>query len=181
MIYPSGDELEKRVGSKYALVMAVAKRAKQLREGAPRLVESKSRNPITVALEEIAAGKVKVVIPTQEELEAAERQEGVPKPGPVEAADLLRIPEQEAALESPAELEQQETPTAASDTGAELAEEQASESEASARAEETEAAPELSAEPEEQEAPEAETTSMLQEEAPISAENIPLETKKIEE
>ena len=58
MPFPSSDELEKKVGNKYSLVIAAAKRAKQLRDGAPRLVESKSRNLITIALEEIAAGKL---------------------------------------------------------------------------------------------------------------------------
>ena len=65
MVDRSGDKVEGKVTSRYSLVIAVSKRAKQLREGAPRLVESKSKNHITIALEEIAAGKVEVVIPTQ--------------------------------------------------------------------------------------------------------------------
>jgi len=95
MVHPSSDESKNGKGSRYALVMAVAKRAKQLREGAPKLVESKSRNPITIALEEIAAGKLKIVIPTPEELEAASREIAVIRPKPTETAELLKIPEQE--------------------------------------------------------------------------------------
>jgi len=57
MIYPAPDKLD-NVGSKYALVIVAAKRAKQLRDGARRLVESKSTNPLTVALEELAEGKI---------------------------------------------------------------------------------------------------------------------------
>ena len=91
MIYPSGDELEKQVGSKFALVMAVSKRAKQLREGFPPQVETRSTNCITIALEEIAAGKLKITIPTQAQMDEAERQEGVPKATAArEAAELLR-------------------------------------------------------------------------------------------
>jgi DNA-directed RNA polymerase subunit omega len=68
MIYPSGDKLQAVVESKYSLVVLAAKRAKQLREGAPKLIETTSTNPITVALEEIAAGKVTARMPTESEL-----------------------------------------------------------------------------------------------------------------
>jgi len=56
------DKLE-NWGSKYALVTLAAKRAKQLKSGAPPLIETKSVNPLTIALEEIAAGKIKCVVP----------------------------------------------------------------------------------------------------------------------
>ena len=52
------DELSQKFGSRYSLVIATAKRARQLKEGAPPLVETTSRNPISIALEEIMAGKV---------------------------------------------------------------------------------------------------------------------------
>jgi DNA-directed RNA polymerase omega subunit len=100
MIYPSGDELEKKVGSKFALVMAVSKRAKQLKDGSPPQIETRSTNPITIALEEIAAGKLTITIPTQEQMDLAERLEGVPKTAAREAADLLRLAaEEEVAVE----------------------------------------------------------------------------------
>lgn len=94
----SNDKLALAVGSKYALVIAVAKRAKQLRDGSPKLVDSKSKNPITVALEEIAQGVVKVRTPTQEEIETSERMESVPKTSAArEAVELLMAAEREAA------------------------------------------------------------------------------------
>jgi len=46
------------VNNKYLLVMMVAKRAKELTKGAKSLVKSKYKQPITIALEEIKAGKV---------------------------------------------------------------------------------------------------------------------------
>ncbi|BDI30928.1 hypothetical protein CCAX7_29790 [Capsulimonas corticalis] len=58
MIYPSADTIEDMVGSRYSLVVIAAKRAKQIKEGAPILIETASTNPLTIALEEIAAGKV---------------------------------------------------------------------------------------------------------------------------
>jgi len=68
MIYPSGDKLEALVESRYSLVVLAAKRAKQLRDGAPKLIETTSTNPLTVALEEIAAGKVTARMPTELEI-----------------------------------------------------------------------------------------------------------------
>lgn len=58
MIEPSLDVLLNRVDSKYTLVVAAAKRGRQLMEGRPKLVDSKSNKPVTIALEEIAAGKI---------------------------------------------------------------------------------------------------------------------------
>ena len=66
------DLLASASGSRYALVIAAAKRARQINnyhhqlgEGtfddfAPPLVESRSKNYLTMALEEIAEGKIKV-------------------------------------------------------------------------------------------------------------------------
>ena len=58
MIYPSADTIEDKVKSRYSLVVLSAKRAKQIKEGAPILIDTTSTNPLTIALEEIAAGKV---------------------------------------------------------------------------------------------------------------------------
>jgi DNA-directed RNA polymerase omega subunit len=46
------------IENKYLLAMMVAKRAKELHEGAKSLVETKYKLPIKIALEEIKAGKV---------------------------------------------------------------------------------------------------------------------------
>ena len=52
-------ELRKRVpGGKYALTRAVAERARQLQNGEMPLVEVRTPNPLTVAIEEIVSGKV---------------------------------------------------------------------------------------------------------------------------
>ena len=56
-IYPSPDKLD-GMESKYALVILAAKRARQLKDGARHLTESRSANPLTTALEEIAAGAI---------------------------------------------------------------------------------------------------------------------------
>ena len=70
MIHPRIDELLEDVDSRYALVIVAAKRARQINnyhhqlgEGTfdefPPLVESRSKNYLTMSLEEIAEGKLK--------------------------------------------------------------------------------------------------------------------------
>ncbi len=48
----------KRIPNRFLLVHAAAKRVRQLREGAERLVKAPDNEDIVVALREIAAGKV---------------------------------------------------------------------------------------------------------------------------
>ncbi|MGQ9525680.1 MAG: DNA-directed RNA polymerase subunit omega [Armatimonadota bacterium] len=57
LISNSIDELENRFGNRYDLVMVAARRAKELQEGHPPLIRTDSTNPLTIALEEIEAGK----------------------------------------------------------------------------------------------------------------------------
>jgi len=53
------EELLKRCGSVYKLVILAAKRAKEISEGSPALVESfHQRKPTSIALDEILQGKV---------------------------------------------------------------------------------------------------------------------------
>ena len=75
MIHPRIDELMEHVDTRYALVIVAAKRARQINnyhhqlgEGTfddfpPPLVESRSKNYLTMALEEIAEGKLEVLVP----------------------------------------------------------------------------------------------------------------------
>ena len=53
------EKLLEKTGSVYKLVIIAAKRALELSEGSPRLVEAGAKEkPVLVALREIAAGKV---------------------------------------------------------------------------------------------------------------------------
>jgi len=70
MMYPRLDDLLENVDSRYALVIVAAKRARQinnyhhqlgegmLEDFPPPLVESRSKNYLTMALEETAEGKI---------------------------------------------------------------------------------------------------------------------------
>ncbi|MGE5508723.1 MAG: DNA-directed RNA polymerase subunit omega [Chitinophagales bacterium] len=59
MMEPSLDLLMKKVGSKYALVVTAAKRARQIMGGEGSLVPSASEKAVSVALEEIANDQVR--------------------------------------------------------------------------------------------------------------------------
>ncbi len=61
-----------RIGNRYAIVVAVAKRACQLKAGAKPCVEIESNNPTTIALYEIAAGHVQIEDPPPPEDEQEE-------------------------------------------------------------------------------------------------------------
>jgi DNA-directed RNA polymerase subunit omega len=68
MIHPRVDDLLQQVDSRYALVIVAAKRARQINnyhhqlgegtfdDNPPPLVESRSKNYLTMALEEVAEG-----------------------------------------------------------------------------------------------------------------------------
>lgn len=78
MILPNPDKLNRF--NKYALVMLAAKRARHLQEqGIARraLIKSASNNPLTIALEEVAAGRLIPAFQTEPlaELKEAEQHE----------------------------------------------------------------------------------------------------------
>lgn len=49
------------VQSRYSIVIATAKRAKQIIEGEEPLVENVLKKPLSLAIEELYSGKVKIV------------------------------------------------------------------------------------------------------------------------
>ena len=75
MIQPRIDTLLDNVDSRYAIVIVAAKRARQINnyhhqlgegtfdDNPPPLVESRSKNYLTMALEEVAQSKLKYVYP----------------------------------------------------------------------------------------------------------------------
>lgn len=99
---PSPDILNEFPEGKFVLSNLAAKRAKQLREGAPPLVQVDSQHPLTIALAEIAAGKIKPIVPTAEEIHQAEIREFAllsDEPLPAEMGMLLpALDETEVAL-----------------------------------------------------------------------------------
>ena len=68
-ILPQPDVLNQAEYGKFVLTNLAAKRAKQIKEGAPPLVRIESSHPLSIALAEIAAGKIRPLM--GEEAEAA--------------------------------------------------------------------------------------------------------------
>jgi len=58
MNQPVIDELLKSADSKYTVVIAVARRARQLNDGSDPFLEANSKKPVTVALQEFGAGLI---------------------------------------------------------------------------------------------------------------------------
>ncbi len=58
MIYPSIDVLLEKVDSKYTLVIAAAKRGRQLRSGSKKTIDQNYSKEVTTALYEIENGNV---------------------------------------------------------------------------------------------------------------------------
>ncbi|MDR3564859.1 MAG: DNA-directed RNA polymerase subunit omega [Negativicutes bacterium] len=58
MIHPSLDVLMRKVDSKYTLVVLTAKRAREIMNGEIGLVDSRSNKQVTIALEEVAQGRI---------------------------------------------------------------------------------------------------------------------------
>ncbi len=58
MIYPPLSSLLEKVDCRYTLVVETAKRARQIVDGAQKLVRCASEKPVTIALNEINEGKI---------------------------------------------------------------------------------------------------------------------------
>lgn len=58
MIFPSIDDLMRNMDSKYTLVVTVAKRARQLVDGASKLTNSDSDKLVTIAIDEVHERKI---------------------------------------------------------------------------------------------------------------------------
>ena len=78
------------VNSRYSIVLATAKRARQIIAGEPALVDAEGKKPLSVAIQELESGLVKIV----SEDEAAEEE--VPAEAAEEVAEAVEEAEEEA-------------------------------------------------------------------------------------
>ncbi|MFY9235354.1 MAG: DNA-directed RNA polymerase subunit omega [Fimbriimonadaceae bacterium] len=105
---PSPNILLEFEHGKFVLSNLAAKRAKQIRDGAPPLVRIDSNHPLTIALAEIAAGKIKAIMPDVDHaalIETAEIKLLTDETMPAELGMLLpALDETEVALVSPIAL-----------------------------------------------------------------------------
>ena len=60
MVKPTTAELLEKADTRFRLVIATAKRARQIANGAEKLTDVEEEAPVTIAANEIAEGKVKI-------------------------------------------------------------------------------------------------------------------------
>ena len=60
MLYPAMNKLTANVPNRYLLVNVVARRARQIAQEAENLGEPLDEKPVTLAIEEVAEGKISV-------------------------------------------------------------------------------------------------------------------------
>ena len=61
MVKPTVKELLKKASNRFELVVATARRARQIANGDPVLTKVDENSPVTLAANEIAEGKVEIV------------------------------------------------------------------------------------------------------------------------
>lgn len=125
MIHPSYTELMQVVNSnseeentpvcnsRYSIVLAASKRARQIIAGAEPMVNYPSNKPLSIAVEELYKGKVQILSEAeQEELEASETAEDAQIPAEGENAgeesEEMTEAEEAPALEEEAGLSEEE-------------------------------------------------------------------------
>ncbi len=121
MLYPSINEIKHKADSRYTLVILAAKRARDLVDGKPPLVDCKVNRPVSIAAREINEDLIKVRYP-EDKPEEPEEDEAA------EAAVAEEGEEAEAAESEDAEAAEPEEPV--EEAEADEAEEAAEEAEA---------------------------------------------------
>ena len=121
MLYPSINEIKHKADSRYTLVILAAKRARDLVDGKPPLVDCKVNRPVSIAAREINEDLIKVRYP-EDKPEEPEEDEAA------EAAVAEEGEEAEAAESEDAEAAEPEEPV--EEAEADEAEEAAAEAEA---------------------------------------------------
>lgn len=77
MLYPSINDLLKKIDNRYNLVIAVSKRARNLIEGEEELVRTKEVKPVDIATQEVYEDKINYRPMTAEEIENEGKEEVV--------------------------------------------------------------------------------------------------------
>ena len=73
MVKPTVAELLKKANNRYELVIATARRARQIAAGAEPKTTVKEESPVTLAANEIAEGKVSIVEEPEDENDDIEK------------------------------------------------------------------------------------------------------------
>lgn len=100
------DDTTMSINSRYSLVLAASKRARQLIAGAkPMVAGAAGKKPLSIAIDELYQGQVKILAPEEETEETAE---AVQTEAAVEETEAVAEAETEAAEETAVETETEE-------------------------------------------------------------------------
>ena len=95
------DDTTMSVNSRYSLVLATSKRARQLIAGAKPLVEGAAgKKPLSIAIDELYKGKVKILAPEEEIEEKAAAVETAEAPVEVTTEETVETAEDTATEEA---------------------------------------------------------------------------------
>ena len=75
IVRPTVSELLKKAKNRYELVIATSRTARQIAEGAEVKTDVKEESPVTLAANEIAEGKIKIIEPEEAQKEEEEKIE----------------------------------------------------------------------------------------------------------
>ena len=75
LVKPTVTDLLKLVEDRYALVIITSKRARQIAEGDKKLTSVDEQAPVTIAANEIAEGKIKIIEPEEAQKEEEKLEE----------------------------------------------------------------------------------------------------------
>ena len=107
MLYPSINEIKHKADSRYTLVILAAKRARDIIDGKPPLVDCKVNRPVSIAAREINEDMIKVHYPEDKPAEAEEESEAAAEGEETEAeeAEKTDAADAEAADDAADEVE----------------------------------------------------------------------------
>jgi len=119
----------KVVNSRYSIVMATAKRARQIVDGDEPLVDNVDVKPLSIAVEELNQGKIKIIADDElEDFENDIREQAAVKAAEImeQRAEAKRLAEETAAVaeEEPAPKKTRKSKAAAAEEEAEEADEE---------------------------------------------------------
>lgn len=101
------DDTTMSINSRYSLVLAASKRARQLIAGAkPMVAGAAGKKPLSIAIDELYQGQVKILAPEEETEETAETAEAVQ--ADAAAGETVAETETEVTEETAAETETEE-------------------------------------------------------------------------
>ena len=66
IVNPTVNDLLKNIENRYALVIAVSRRAREIAEGNEPLIKTDEKSPVTIASNEINEGKVSIINKNEE-------------------------------------------------------------------------------------------------------------------